>query len=330
MKKTIALLMVLLLLCGALASCGLKKPSETPTDPPTDAPSTDAPSDKKTTLLPQMPKDLPIYVPGSMKLMPYVWEDFRFDRPYRIIWYQIPGPFYDLLESEQKIVDEWQWFYEDGIRTENGKTQTEMSLVTFIKRNNITREQFDRALAVIMEKTNEEDVYGDRHEFFEWPNADIIYTLDNEIINRYYRYESDVSPNEQVYDNDFKPSKEYFVPQDEDEYDFVRKYRLVYYEIDDCFWALIKDENKRKKEQKYFAELKKKNKGGELQEEMSLVTFVKRNNISQMDFERASIACNQKIDKERPNEISERTESARTDLIYTFNNEEINRYYRYE
>jgi hypothetical protein len=71
---------------------------------------------------------------------------------------------------------------------ENGKEPEEMLLVTFVKYYEISKEDFEKATK------NEEKIHNQFGENlyledYELPNADIIYTFDNEIINEYYRRE---------------------------------------------------------------------------------------------------------------------------------------------
>lgn len=65
-----------------------------------------------------------------------------------------------------------------------------MYLVSFVKHFKIPREDFEKCVENIRQ-TYEwfHDTHGDdiSDEIHELPNADIIYTFDNEIINNYYR-----------------------------------------------------------------------------------------------------------------------------------------------
>ena len=70
--------------------------------------------------------------------------------------------------------------------TNYGEHFDEMYLVSFIKHFNIPREEFDKAVKEYISHRTTEEL---KKEFWEAPNADIIYTFDNEIINEYYRYE---------------------------------------------------------------------------------------------------------------------------------------------
>ena len=97
-----------------------------------------------------------------------------------MIW----GEFGDLLDEKQ-LEDFFAWSEQERVRTNYGRDQDEMFLVSFVKRYNIPREAFDEAVDKFI-ASNREWV---TEEEYEVPNADIIYTFDNEIINYYYRYE---------------------------------------------------------------------------------------------------------------------------------------------
>jgi hypothetical protein len=93
----------------------------------------------------------------------------------------------NLLSDEQRA-DWWEFSEEDEKRTNYGEYQEEMVLVTMIKRYNIPKEAFQKVVnkCVQIGQKLGLDLMCERDEI---PNADIIYTFDNEIINRFYRYE---------------------------------------------------------------------------------------------------------------------------------------------
>lgn len=127
---------------------------------------------------------LPEYQPGSIQLEPRESDDYHFLRKYRVAYYRIWGEYMDLLDDEQRE-DLYDWLEEDSKNTNYGEFREEMLLVSFVKRYNITREDFDAATAKFTENSKD---YINAEEY-EVPNGDIIYTFDNEIINYYYRYE---------------------------------------------------------------------------------------------------------------------------------------------
>ena len=177
MKRCISLLAVLLcLLCVLLSACQ-PETSDTPGDPTTGTPTTTT----------QQGKDLPEYQPGSIKLAPLDWFEYSFDRQYRHTYYTIWGEFMELL-SEEEMQDFYVWSEEGAKNVNYGETQEEMLLVSFVKRYDITREEFDSAVEKFI-AFNQEMGWDMTGEEYEVPNGDIIYTFDNEIINHYYRYE---------------------------------------------------------------------------------------------------------------------------------------------
>ncbi len=129
----------------------------------------------------------PEYQTGSIKLIPQDQDDFSFNRSYRLVYYQIQGEFAELL-NEEEFADYMEWADQKAKEDGYGEFQNEMFLVSFIKRYNIPREKFDQAVAKYVAYCNDAgwDLSNEQNEA---PNGDVIYTFDNEIINRYYRYE---------------------------------------------------------------------------------------------------------------------------------------------
>lgn len=130
---------------------------------------------------------LPEYKAGSIKLEPQDQDDYAFIRKYRIAYYQIWGEFAELL-SEEEYQDYMEWIDKKAKQDGHGEFQDEMLLVSFVKRYNIPREEFNQAVEkyIANSKAAKCDLSA---EPYEVPNGDIIYTFDNEVINRYYRYE---------------------------------------------------------------------------------------------------------------------------------------------
>jgi len=129
---------------------------------------------------------LPIYVPGSIKLEPAdqnhgLFVMFSFLPTKRYIYYGIPGEILDLgdVNASSEVFDRIQM---------PGKEPQEMAIFAYVKYCNISKVDFNNAiekrknflLELSRDLANEE---------YELPNADIIYTFDNEIINHYYRRE---------------------------------------------------------------------------------------------------------------------------------------------
>ncbi len=138
-----------------------------------------------------MPDKLPVYEEGSIKLgLGNGYPSELIDRKYRYIYYQSP---YDGWEEDlAELRGGPDYLFETYWRehpTLSPDTQEEMYWVTMIKELNITREEME---VLIEEQKKDHIAYnGDNCKFdtegTELPNLDILYTLDNDIINEYYR-----------------------------------------------------------------------------------------------------------------------------------------------
>lgn len=118
------------------------------------------------------------------------YDGFSYDRNYRLIYYTTTN-FDDLVPQEQ--YDEWFAYYRELNGYHSGysyeeKEPCEMALVSFIKYCNIPREAVEKRIAEI-EAFREEQGIDFVDESNEIPDADILYTFNNAIINDYYRYE---------------------------------------------------------------------------------------------------------------------------------------------
>jgi hypothetical protein len=174
--KKIAIFFILMILCATAVAC-----TADPLEPSTQDVDT-LTVETITTQSASTVKALPVYVPGSIKLVPKEYlDEFSFPVTKREVYYSISGAFEILAYPE--AADE----IFNGYKT-NGIEPTEMRLVTFVKHFNISRKDFEKALEA--ERKRRIDVGFDiSDEQYELPNADIIYTFDNEIINEYYRRE---------------------------------------------------------------------------------------------------------------------------------------------
>ena len=127
----------------------------------------------------QLPNPLPL--PDSIKPLehPYHYESDEI-MTFRECYYHIPGVFWRLVEPN---------------RPDPTWVANEMLLATYVKYHNIAKEDFIEAVQQEYEwiVENGYDIYSEGDEL---PNADIIYTFDNEIINAYYRRENPVVPEE--------------------------------------------------------------------------------------------------------------------------------------
>ena len=124
---------------------------------------------------------LPTYVPGTIELLPldsHAYE-FEFVRQYRLCYYSLEGKLH-MLACEKHDLDTVNDWTEEFFFGDPSTEPAEMVTVAFVKRFNISKEEFE---AVIDENSGYFDEDG------ELPNADIVYTFDNAIINEYYRRE---------------------------------------------------------------------------------------------------------------------------------------------
>lgn len=202
MKRNILIFLLLLVLAAVLAACGGDKSDEgttvTTTEPTTipSNPTTEATNPSTEPTIPTTEPEKPAvpdyatwseYVPGTIELVSQKSDDFSFERKYRYLYYSYRIKFETLLSAEQKA-DWWEFYSEDVKRNNYGELQEEMLLVTMIKRYNIPKEAFQSVVDYYIQLCQELD-QDMLHEEYEIPNVDVIYTFDNEIINRFYRYE---------------------------------------------------------------------------------------------------------------------------------------------
>ena len=129
------------------------------------------------------PEDLPRHVPGSITLRPDGYLEAMFDLPFtlrhRAVFYSIPADIERMVDDPEASI----WVDENILREAD---PTVMPLAAFIQRFNIQKEDF---VAVVEEMRKNAiasgfDLYD---EDFELPNADIIFTFDNELISHFYR-----------------------------------------------------------------------------------------------------------------------------------------------
>lgn len=266
------------------------------------------------------------------------------DYKYRYRYYSISAPFIELV-GEDEFND---WFYDEyyPIPIEE---RNEMAIVAFIKEFNISREDFDRANAIhnknasgsqsdiITDVSQYKPGYDRAIECNETYNADIIYTLDNEIINSYYLYVDMFEEESTIV------GEEHFIgaPEwtEDDDYFGVRayKYRCSYYSVPYQFIMLVGKEAYDEWEDNFYVDDFYKS------EEMHMVSFIKHFNISRDDFDKANkenirvLGLSDDSVIYPPYEYPKNLENYRyedelnevydADLIYTFDNEKINAYY---
>ncbi len=131
----------------------------------------------------------------------------------------------------------------------------------------------------------------------------------------------------------YQPGSILLEPQDSsDGFEFKRKYRLVYYLLDyDYMRVAINDQDEM---YEWIQSIDEKTNYGEFRNEMLLVTFIKEFDIPRDALEREveritkiRMDMNEGKEGEKTHELFE---IPNLDIIYTFDNEIINEYYRYE
>jgi len=169
---------------------------------------TSAPFDSTTTTLSEIA--IVYYPPEYIKLVPdsELAMDWGKEIPkYRAIYYNT-GNVDELIDPVRRETSEIDNLM-DAIHYIDGEYDTgEMRLVTMLKHFNISKEDFEK---VLKESWQESIEYNISHgweigseiildeEGWEYPNPDILYTFDNEIINAYYRRDNPVAPEPGTY-----------------------------------------------------------------------------------------------------------------------------------
>ena len=146
-----------------------------------------------------MPETLPVYEEGSIRLA-NEFANAPDGRKKRGIYYKygcayvdefmelpdFPGTDQDKIDISRDMSR-----MDKEINPEENEID-EMYMVTLIKRYNIPREVMEQAVERYYNGTYREEFEDPErmrtHEWGELPNLDIIYTLDNDIINEYYRF----------------------------------------------------------------------------------------------------------------------------------------------
>jgi hypothetical protein len=103
---------------------------------------------------------------------------------YRFAYYYIGGDLTELVDREAFR----KWAESRHVYDPEFTEPKEMVLVSFLKHFKISREQFDKENAKTINAWKDMGLLN-TNERYEAPNADIIYTFDNDIINEYYRRE---------------------------------------------------------------------------------------------------------------------------------------------
>jgi len=129
------------------------------------------------------PEHLPEHLPGSITLNPFPHQRRHWSEPpmrFRHVFYRVPYDIINLVDIDE--LDEW-WPM-SGYYTREDINH----LMRFVQHFNISRENFDAAI----ERMREHSIrmgHDFTNEEWEIPNADIIFTFDNDIIRWFYRRE---------------------------------------------------------------------------------------------------------------------------------------------
>ncbi len=349
LKKSLAMLLAICMLFG-VAACGKtteadKNGSQTKTEAvqPTDASNSEAES-------------------STVRVNAELWGDEPIcggeftTQKYRLHYYSITKPFADLVDRDELLA----W------KTENREIlyddHEQMVMVAFIKHFNISREEFDKAnlevARIIRDEVGETPLLEPHdypsQEVYEVFNPDIIFTFDDELINEYYlchtnyRYGSDIDVKEAVAAGEYEVRTKKFVfiedgklvVRDSEATDsegngignivVTDKYRDRFYDVPEQFVKLADPAEFAA----WKAEFEKTPKSE--RSEAAIVSFVKRFNISREDFDKANAELasyiNEKTDgtavlNPRNYEAQEQYEIYDSELIYSFDNAKINRYF---
>jgi hypothetical protein len=172
MKRFICTVLVLFVCAAALASCKREAGAK----------STTTTNVTGTTYNGSLVNGLPVYVDGAIPLRAD-WELELLYKPllYRNLYYDVSGTFSDLVPNKEYM----QWSTELR-KTYDQTGPHEMELASFVKHFQIPRATFDKAVQFLINAWTSMGI-ANTDEMYEIPNADIIYTFDNKIINEYYR-----------------------------------------------------------------------------------------------------------------------------------------------
>ena len=200
MKRIISLGLCIVLFIVLFVACGEPKQSTTETTTIFTTATTERVSE--TTVKATNPDTgLPEYVPGSIVLQPNpetAWFDVPYEMKYRFCYYVIPA-FVEML-GDELYPDAADYATEHVSNYSEPVGPEEMPLVAYLKRYPIPKEVFEEEANSLIEYNRKialkvrigpdgEYTMDPNDEFYEVPNADIIYTFDNDIINEYYRRE---------------------------------------------------------------------------------------------------------------------------------------------
>ena len=131
------------------------------------------------------------YVPGSVIIDPD-WDGNSGTpaRKHRNVYYRIHGFFLNLIPDGKwgEVTDRL-----NAIPKDADGDSTQMAYLVFIQVMDLPREEFEKAVdrqrQLWISQGDIEEGQEVVHECYELPNADVLYTFDNDLINYYYRLE---------------------------------------------------------------------------------------------------------------------------------------------
>lgn len=340
-KKLLAMLLIVCTLLG-VAACGKtteadKNGSQTKTEAvqPTDGTANETQPNVTT-----VNNDIGGGTPGLLK--------------YRSIFYSVPLPF--ALIVGEPAYDRW---YSAVSIMQRAEDSERMIMSYFIDYFNITREEFDKAnyawAVIIRDRFRDTPMLEPKdysnQETSEVYNADIIYSFDDAKIKNYYLCEgypycTSTDYDEALASGEYKTRTTKWVDVDEFKKEIITKYgtteyeprpmekkefRACYYDVPEPFQNLISAE-----EYETWRKAKYAN-GHSNFSEMAIVSFIKNFNISRTDFDKANRywaqilqGMLQKPSMYNPYDYPDQEyyELYNADIIYTFDNDKIDEYYR--
>ena len=273
---------------------------------------------------------------------------------YRSIFYSVPRPFVLIVGDAASF----RWKYAVSLK-QRDEYPEKMRMSYFIDYFNITREEFDKAnyaWAVIIKDGFDDKPMLEPHDYAnqetsEVYNADVIYSFDDAKIKDYYLcggypYLYSTEYEEAVESGEYKTQTTKWVDVDEFKKEIIAKYgtteyeprplekkefRASYYDVTEPFQELISDEEYEAWRKEMYAD------GHDDFDEMVMLSFVKRFNISREDFDNANREwalivqmATGEPSTYNPYDYPEQGyyELYNADIIYTFDNAKIDEYYR--
>lgn len=273
---------------------------------------------------------------------------------YRSIFYSVSYPF-SLIVAEPAYL-RWKYSFSRKQKCEDSER---MRMSWFIDDFGITREEFDKAnyawAVIIRDRFKDTPMLEPKdysnQETSEVYNADIIYSFDDAKIKNYYLcggypYCTSTDYDEALASGEYKTRTTKWVDVDEFKKEIISKYgtteyeprplekkefRASYYDVTEPFQALVSDEKYEAWRKEIYAN------GHDGLEEMAMVSFVKHFNISREDFDRANKDWAEIMQGSsgEPSTYNPYDYPAQgyyelynPDIIYTFDNDKIDEYYR--